>query len=72
MTDQPSIQQQLSELIDYLVGPYLTASPDRLAAAIVAAVNDGTCDPIVPEGKVVVDAKSWRLRSDFNVEPTDD
>lgn len=51
MSDQPSIEQQLAKLIydwgSARTGPHA----NDIAAAIIAAVNDGTCAPIVPERK---------------------
>ena len=62
MSEQPSIEQQLAEAIGdvwvvFVAGDGENAirakTPDELAAAIVAAVNEGRCPPIVPEGACV-------------------
>lgn len=59
MTDRPTIEQQLASVIGdvwvvFVAGDGENAirakTPDELAAAILTAVNDGTIDPIVPEG----------------------
>ena len=51
MTDQPSIEQQLAEVIREASNvPFVGKRQVRLAAAIIAAVEAGTCPPIVPEG----------------------
>ena len=63
MTDRPSIEQQLAEaigdvLVVFVAGDGENAirakTPDELAAAIVAAVNEGRCPPIVPDGGYVL------------------
>lgn len=62
--DDPSPEQQLADVIRAarfrhdVPGTYgaqlPAASSERIAAAIVAAVNSGDVDPIVPKGKLVV------------------
>jgi formaldehyde-activating enzyme involved in methanogenesis len=50
MTDRPSKEQQLAAIIARALDSGPIASRPA-ATAIIAAVNDGTCDPIVPEGR---------------------
>ena len=57
MSEQPSIEQQLAEVIydDLLLHDieFAKTRSKRIADAIVAAVNEGRCPPIVPEGACV-------------------
>ena len=58
MTDRPSIEQQVADVIydDLLLHDieFAKTRSKRIADAIIAAVNDGTVDPIVPEGADVL------------------
>ena len=53
MSEQPSIEQQLADVIydDLLLHDieFAKTRSKRIADAIVAAVNEGRCPPIVPD-----------------------
>jgi hypothetical protein len=49
MTDQPSIEQQLADVVEVRMG-YNRDLAEAISRFIIVCVNDGRCPPIMPEG----------------------